>query len=873
MNLLKKWVHLSRQTWTQVAILFGLTVLYILLSKPIFKWFGPEGSVLITIPVGLAGWYFGITAGLIAGVFNVVLITILFTAFGGHSWSMWVVTSWPGELALIGLGYISGRLQKEWTGRTRLMDELRSRERSLALINIAAQDVLNPQNPDDRYFVLITHLGNLFVADYAHFIVIDAARDKAVVTATTLPKEQEVPETLPDSDEVAGLMPALTSRSPVGVEEISSSQYMVNPEALSRIIPAARSLLCIPLVAKETSLGVIVLAFKQTRRFSSTDFTYADLAGRQIALALYSIQQEVKIQEQLKEARALANIERALSDTERVGIETVLQLIVDSAKELIPEAKEVVLHLINEEKQVLVPRAVAGVENRATMRLNMRLGEGVAGQVLMTGEVISISDAQADPRFLSQSIPVKFRSLTVAPIRSKDRSIGTISIQSMQPGVFNSDDGQLLGALGMQAAIAIDNANLLETTRQDLKEINVLYRISQGLAASLDPDQLMKDVVSFLYQNFGYYHVQIYTVDPESGNLQVRQGSGEIGAQLKQQGYFLPVGSGIVGHTAETGKPFFTNNVDDVVFFLSNSLLPGTQSELTVPIKAEKHVLGVLDIQQTPPNRLTQRDLQLMSAVADQLAVALQKAALYGELQNSLNQEKAIRSQLIQSERLAVVGRLLASVSHELNNPLQAIQNALFLLKDEEKLSEQGSQDLEIVLSETERMAIMLDQLRASYRPSLMEDIRDIPINKIIEDVHALTATQMRHSEIKFEFHPDPDLPLVPGVHDQIRQVILNLFVNAIEAMPTGGILKVETRQLRGEDRILIVVADTGPGIDPALLPRIFEPFITDKENGTGLGLAITDDIIRRHIGEILAENNTDRGATFKVWLPIKKEG
>lgn len=69
------------------------------------------------------------------------------------------------------------------------------------------------------------------------------------------------------------------------------------------------------------------------------------------------------------------------------------------------------------------------------------------------------------------------------------------------------------------------------------------------------------------------------------------------------------------------------------------------------------------------------------------------------------------------------------------------------------------------------------------------------------------------------------------------------------------------------------MVADTGPGIDPALLPRIFEPFITDKENGTGLGLAITDDIIRRHIGEILAENNTDRGATFKVWLPIKKEG
>ena len=109
--------------------------------------------------------------------------------------------------------------------------------------------------------------------------------------------------------------------------------------------------------------------------------------------------------------------------------------------------------------------------------------------------------------------------------------------------------------------------------------------------------------------------------------------------------------------------------------------------------------------------------MQLVSAVADQLAVALQKAQLYTDLQNSLLQEQATRAQLIQTEKLTVAGRLLASVSHELNNPLQAIQNALFLLKDEKGISAEGQGDLTIVLSEAERMATLLERLRTTYQP------------------------------------------------------------------------------------------------------------------------------------------------------------
>jgi signal transduction histidine kinase len=410
---------------------------------------------------------------------------------------------------------------------------------------------------------------------------------------------------------------------------------------------------------------------------------------------------------------------------------------------------------------------------------------------------------------------------------------------------------------------------LLEMTQSSLKETNALYRINQDLASTIDPEQLMENVVGLLQENFNYHYVQIFVIDPETGDFVVRAGSGTIGEQLKNQGYHLSTGEGIVGYTAETGKPFFTNNVDEVISFVRAPYLPDTKSELAVPIKTGTQFLGLLDIHQVPPATLTERDVQLVSAVADQLAVALQKARLYTDLQNSLRQEQAIRSHLIHTEKLAVAGRLLASVSHELNNPLQAIQNALFLLKDEGVQSTQGQQDMKIILSETERMATLLDRLRTSYQPVQAEDFQPVQINNIIEDVQALLATHLRHANISFDFQSDPDLPAIAGLANQLKQVFLNLFMNAVDAMADGGRLTITTRWLTESRQALITVADTGKGIEEFLLPDIFEAFITNKEKGTGLGLAISYEIILKHQGRIQAENNPEVGATFSIWLPV----
>ncbi|HLO28440.1 MAG TPA: GAF domain-containing protein [Anaerolineales bacterium] len=852
-------------------IVAGLVILYVI-TFPILR-----APILILIPVAVAGWFYYKRGGLLAAILAVILNLFLLNPFPGQSiWN--TLLDWKngfliGHILVAVVGVIVGYLRGLFEGIFQLNQRLRSQERFLSLSNMIVKKILAPSNPDRLFDDMVTHLTNLFVADCGCITRWDHVQERAFLIAATNALEGHALNVELTPDEARLTEDVLQTGQVLLIEDIENSPYAIS--LLNHTSPPhqARSAICLPLVAREYQFGVAVLASESSRHYTSEEKVYAERIGYQIALALWTFRQDEISLQQLNETRTLMQIGQALGETERVGLDVVLQLIVDSARKLIAQADKTVIHLIDKDNQSLIPQATSGFHQQENGIPNprMQIGNGAAGQVVRDGVTINIADVNSDPRFLPTDLKPAYRSLLVAPVQTSGKPLGTISVESEKHHAFSEHEAELLQALGNQAAIAIENTSLFESTQQRLKEVDALYKISQGLVASLEADQLLQDVLTVLQRNFGYYYVQIYLLDPISGDLIIKQGSDEIGAELFEQGFRLPRGKGISGYVAETMVPFVTNNVNEVVFFYRNPLLPNTQSELAVPIKVEGRVVGVLDIQQEAPHRLSDGDLQLMTVVADQLAVALQKASLYANLQKALQQEQSIRSQLLQTERLALVGRLLASVSHELNNPLQAIQNALFLLKEEVSFSAQGSQDLGIILSETERMAALIERLRSAYRPVRIKDFQPVELNNLVEDIYALISTHMRHKQIAFEFFPDSELPPVSGISDQIRQVVLNLFFNAIEVMQPGGCLTVQTWGLLPQKEVLFSVKDTGPGIDPEILPNIFEPFITSKPTGTGLGLTITYDIIQQHHGRIEAENNPEGGAIFKVWLPIEE--
>jgi signal transduction histidine kinase len=853
-------------------ILIGLVFFYL----TTFRWLTP---MVMAIPVLVAGWFYyrrgAVIASLLALVTNAVILTMGWYDIKMGGTYGFSIPFLVGHLSIILISITIGFFREELEKHHQIDKKVQLREQHLFLIHMATKEILGGDNLNDTYFRLLQHLTNLVKADHACLTVWDEGLQTLSLAATTYRTEQPYTMIPLQKEELSHTVSILTTRHILFLDDIRQHPQLTNLYSLNALNELIQSAILIPLATSDFRFGIVVLGFASSQTFHPDEMSYIELSSQQITLALRSARQEHRIENQLRVDQALIRIGQALSASERTGTGEVLQLIVDSARELMPHAEKSVIHLLDEEGQTLFAHAVSGFDDheKKFQRVGMRLGEGIAGQVINEGITINIEDILNHPSFLPTKSTPNYRSLLVAPVQSGSYHIGTISIQSSLPHAFSNNDAEVLKALAIQAAVALENTRLFETTQQSLKEVNILYQFSRALALSLDADQLFKDMIELLEQIFDYYYAQIYLIDPDTQNLILKIGSGPVGRELVKKGYYLPAGDGIVGHVAATGEPFVTNNVEDVVFFKGSPLLAETHSEIAVPIKDDQRVIGILDIQQTRARRFSDDDLHLMIAIADQLALVLQKANLYSTLQTALQQEKMVRSQLIQSERLALVGRLLASVSHELNNPLQAIQNALFLLKDEKNLSSQAQQDLDVILSEAERMAALIERLRSAYRPIRIKDFQPVELNDLIEDVHTLISTHMRHKKIAFEFLPDPQLLQVSGLPDQLRQVVLNLFLNAIEIMQPGGRLVVSTRSLPLENEVLLTVKDSGPGIDDEIMPYIFDAFITSKHTGTGLGLTITHDIIQQHHGRITGGNDPEGGAVFNVWLPMYGRG
>jgi two-component system NtrC family sensor kinase len=225
-----------------------------------------------------------------------------------------------------------------------------------------------------------------------------------------------------------------------------------------------------------------------------------------------------------------------------------------------------------------------------------------------------------------------------------------------------------------------------------------------------------------------------------------------------------------------------------------------------------------------------------------------------------------------ESGKLAGMGRLTASIAHEINNPLQALHNTLHLLLNRSFPEEKRERLLSMAQMEVDRLAALVQRMLELHRPSSRE-MRPVSVHVLLESALAGAAGTLQQQHVLIERDWAEHLPWVIGIGGHLRQVFVDLAVNAVEAMPDGGRLIIRTRledagHAGASARILVEFADSGPGIPEGEVQRIFEPFYTNKRNGAGLGLAISYDIIERH-GGTLSVSSSGNGTTFRVVLPV----
>jgi two-component system NtrC family sensor kinase len=249
-------------------------------------------------------------------------------------------------------------------------------------------------------------------------------------------------------------------------------------------------------------------------------------------------------------------------------------------------------------------------------------------------------------------------------------------------------------------------------------------------------------------------------------------------------------------------------------------------------------------------------------------------AALAGQLAQLAEQQRTLSERLnsaeagmLQAARLAAVGQLAASIAHEINNPLYAARNALYLIEEDLPDELRSSPYVRMVSDQLTRIAGIIERMRDFYRPPRGE-LAPYDVNQLLEETLALAGLNMRHGTMQMIFSPARDLPLVECNGDQLRQVFLNLVLNAIEAMPEGGTLTVRT--IAGPTVAIIEIQDTGIGIPEDIRVHLFEPFFTNKPHGTGLGLSISAHIVTQHGGQIEVDSTSGQGSTFRVVLPYQ---
>jgi PAS domain S-box-containing protein len=794
---------------------------------------------------------------------------------------------------------------------------------------------------------------------------------------------------------------AVAERQPIWTREALADPRLVYSDQLRALMEAEdfRTGIAVPLLLGGHAIGAILLGEPLEHAMSPEGIRLLSSFADRAALAVERTSLYERAAARAEKLAVLARVSGLIASA--TGVSRVLEAVAGAAISLLGAKAAGVLiddpaarvlrvgeHYRDDSSEPWMPGDLAEIPYGA-----------VAARVYESREPAYVEDLVQSGEWLYQGVlrDSGFEAYAGLPLVARDRAVGVLSIFFAERRAFTAEERELMSLLADQAAIALDNARLLQETERRRSAAEALAEVGRLLAQSLDPAEVAHGITRTVRELLGVTNTALFRFRPESQDLESLSLRGLNGV-ASDTTIVYALGQGAAGLAAQERRAVVTA---DLAADPAISLPPehrariaraGLHAVLAVPLIVQGRVVGVLALADRAERRFTREDVQVVEAFATRAAIALETARLHDEIRSArdflqsiadssadaiittdvggrvsywsrgaedllghaaagvlgrpaaelyvdgvrearavmsrlraegsmrdyetllrakgdreiavsasfsllrgtdgaiagtlgvikdMTQRKLLEEGLRQAQKMEAVGRLAGGIAHDFNNLITVVITRSQLLLERLRPEDPLRRDIELFWKTAERAAALTRQLLAFSRRQVLQP-KVLDVNETVAAMESLLR-RLIGEDVELETLAAPSLWRVRADPGQLEQVIVNLAVNARDAMPEGGRLTIETANVtideelarretgvRPGPHVMLAISDTGIGMDAETRAHIFEPFFTTKEpgKGTGLGLSTVYGIVKQSGGHILARSEPGRGTTFTIYLP-----
>jgi signal transduction histidine kinase len=588
-----------------------------------------------------------------------------------------------------------------------------------------------------------------------------------------------------------------------------------------------------------------------------------------------------QLQERVSGLAALHRITLALGSTRHPR--EVLRLVVEEAVKLL-HATDGVIYLVEPSRQLLVPQVSVGVGLDRFAELSLEHDEDLAVEAAQSryhrvGYAVEREKGGAGdlPASDHGQDAAEATGLRLAvPLIAEGQSLGVVVLHRKATSDLSAVEEELLWMLAGHAAQVLHNARLYGELEQSYRELSLLYDVQQEIVSAIDYHRVLHQIVHKLKDVFQAKDCALGLVD-RTGPEPIMRVVAHAGRD-PLEGADRPLASSRIDQKVMAGVVVAIRDLLGDPQFSNKQLARDREfaSMISAPLRARDKIIGTIRLYTGEPRDFTVEDQKLLAAVAAQAAVAIENAGLYREIEQknrelseSYEQLRQTQRALVKKEKLALLGEMSATVSHEIRNPLTAVRGFAQRISRKVAGNNRVLEYCRLIVEEVDRLDRVIKDV-LDFTRGLNLALEPTDLNALIHDTVQLLQEELVQNEIAMVPLLDLSLPRIPLDPAQIKQVLVNLIQNARQAMGREGTLTLATE--RQSDWAVLSVSDTGGGIAPAIMDRIWEPFFTTRSHGTGLGLALVRRIVEDHSGRVEVESRVGEGTTFRMFLPIPSE-